>query len=203
MFRRLFAEGAFDAAFIPLFAKRLHAEGAEAARAFAGQALAGLVVLLVAFTVLAEIAMPWLMLLLAPGFSSDPEKFALAVLLARIALPYLAFMSLVALYTGVLNAYGRFAVAAFDADAAQRRADRRAACLHRLGRHRAKHGGDRAGLGHRPLGRAAGPGRGRRRRQDRHARALAAAAPHARDAPPGGACHAGRDRRRHRADHRA
>ena len=112
MFRRLFAEGAFDAAFIPLFAKRLHAEGAEAARAFAGQALAGLLVLLVAFTVLAEIAMPWLMLLLAPGFSSDPEKFALAVMLARIALPYLPFVSLVALYTGVLNAYGRFAIAA-------------------------------------------------------------------------------------------
>ncbi|HEX2449385.1 MAG TPA: murein biosynthesis integral membrane protein MurJ, partial [Methyloceanibacter sp.] len=113
MFRRLFAEGAFDAAFIPLFAKRLHAGGEEAARAFAGQALAGLMVLLVAFTVLAEIAMPWLMLLLAPGFKSDPDKFDLAVLLARIALPYLPFMSLVALYTGVLNAYGRFAIAAF------------------------------------------------------------------------------------------
>jgi putative peptidoglycan lipid II flippase len=113
MFRRLFAEGAFDAAFIPLFAKRLHGEGEEAARAFAGQALAGLMVLLIAFTILGEIAMPWLMLLLAPGFKSDPEKFALAVLLARIALPYLPFMSLVALYTGVLNAYGRFAIAAF------------------------------------------------------------------------------------------
>lgn len=113
MFRRLFAEGAFDSAFIPLFAKRLHAEGEEAARSFAGQALAGLMVLLVTFTVLAEIAMPWLMLVLAPGFRSDPEKFALAVMLARIALPYLPFMSLVALYTGVLNAYGRFAIAAF------------------------------------------------------------------------------------------
>ena len=113
MFRRLFAEGAFDAAFIPLFAKRLHAEGEAAARIFAGQALAGLMVLLVAFTILGEIAMPWLMLLLAPGFRSDPEKFALAVTLARIALPYLPFMSLVALYTGVLNAYGRFAIAAF------------------------------------------------------------------------------------------
>jgi putative peptidoglycan lipid II flippase len=113
MFRRLFAEGAFDSAFIPLFAKRLQAEGQEAARAFAGQALAGLAVLLVAFTVLAEIGMPWLMLLLAPGFTSDPEKFALAVMLARIALPYLVFMSLVALYTGVLNAFGRFAIAAF------------------------------------------------------------------------------------------
>jgi len=113
MFRRLFAEGAFDAAFIPLFAKRLHEEGPDAARAFAGQALAGLTVLLVAFTILGEIAMPWLMLLLAPGFRDDPEKFALVVMLARIALPYLVCMSLVALYTGVLNALGRFAIAAF------------------------------------------------------------------------------------------
>jgi putative peptidoglycan lipid II flippase len=112
MFRRLFAEGAFDAAFIPLFARRLHANGALAAQAFAGQALAGLTVLLLAFTLLAEIAMPWLMLLLAPGFTSDPAKFDLAVMLARIALPYLVCMSLVALYTGVLNALGRFAVAA-------------------------------------------------------------------------------------------
>jgi putative peptidoglycan lipid II flippase len=113
MFRRLFAEGAFDAAFIPLFAKRLHGEGPEAARAFASFALSGLTLLLVVFTVLAEIAMPWLMLLLAPGFKSDPEKFALTVMVARIALPYLAFMSVVALYTGILNAFGRFAVAAF------------------------------------------------------------------------------------------
>jgi len=113
MFRRLFAEGAFDAAFIPLFAKHLHLEGPDGARAFAAQALSSLTVLLVTFTVLAEIAMPWLMLLLAPGFASDPEKFDLAVLLARIALPYLACMSLVALYTGILNALGRFAIAAF------------------------------------------------------------------------------------------
>jgi putative peptidoglycan lipid II flippase len=112
MFRRLFAEGAFDAAFIPLFAKRLHADGSAAAQAFAGQALAGLTLLLLAFTLLAEIAMPWFMLLLAPGFASDPAKFDLAVMLARIALPYLVCMSLVALYTGVLNALGRFAIAA-------------------------------------------------------------------------------------------
>src|SRR5215831_12950387 len=112
MFRRLFAEGAFDAAFIPLFAKRLHAEGPPAAQAFAGQALAGLTLVLVVFTVLAEIAMPWLMLLLAPGFASYAAKFDLAVMLARIALPYLVFMSLVALYSGVLNALGRFAIAA-------------------------------------------------------------------------------------------
>ena len=113
MFRRLFAEGAFDAAFVPLFARRMHTDGLEAARAFAGQALSGLTFILVAFTILGEIAMPWLMLLLAPGFRDDPEKFALVVLLARIALPYLVCMSLVALYTGVLNALGRFAIAAF------------------------------------------------------------------------------------------
>src|SRR5262249_1603619 len=112
MFRRMFAEGAFDAAFIPLFAKRLHAEGAPAAQAFASQALAGLTLVLLIFTVLAEITMPWLMLLLAPGFASDPGKFDLAVILARISLPYLVFMSLVALYTGVLNALGRLAIAA-------------------------------------------------------------------------------------------
>jgi len=114
LFRRLFAEGAFDAAFIPLFAKRFHGEGGEqGARAFAEQALAGLTLALVAFTLLGELAMPWLMLLLAPGFADDPAKFDLAVLLARIALPFLLCMSLVALYSGVLNALGRFAVAAF------------------------------------------------------------------------------------------
>src|SRR4029077_8815819 len=114
LFRRLFAEGAFDAAFIPLFAKRFHGEGGEAgARAFAEQALAGLTLALVVFTLLGEFIMPWLMLLLAPGFAKDPPKFELAVLLARIALPFLLCMSLVALYSGVLNALGRFAVAAF------------------------------------------------------------------------------------------
>jgi putative peptidoglycan lipid II flippase len=114
LFRRLFAEGAFDAAFIPLFAKRFHGEGGEeGARAFAEQALAGLTLALVVFTLLGEFVMPWLMLLLAPGFADDPQKFDLAVLLARIALPFLLCMSLVALYSGVLNALGRFAVAAF------------------------------------------------------------------------------------------
>ena len=114
MFRRLFAEGAFDAAFIPLFAKRLHADGRRERRApLPVRRWPASRSLLVAFTILGEIAMPWLMLLLAPGFADDPEKFELAVLLARIALPYLVCMSLVALYTGVLNALGRFAIAAF------------------------------------------------------------------------------------------
>jgi putative peptidoglycan lipid II flippase len=112
MFRRLFAEGAFDSAFIPLFARCYHGEGERAAKSFAEQALTGLTIVLIAFTLLGEITMPWLMLALAPGFAEDPAKFDLAVLLARIALPYLLAMSLVALYTGVLNALGRFAIAA-------------------------------------------------------------------------------------------
>jgi putative peptidoglycan lipid II flippase len=112
MFRRLFAEGAFDAAFIPLFTKRLHADPV-AAKDFAAEALSGLAIVLISFTLLGEIAMPWLMLILAPGFASDPEKFALAVLFARIALPYLIFTSVVALYAGILNSFGRFAIAAF------------------------------------------------------------------------------------------
>jgi putative peptidoglycan lipid II flippase len=113
LFRRLFAEGAFDAAFVPLFAKRYHGEeGEAAARAFAEHALAGLALVLLVFTVLGEFVMPWLMVLLAPGFVGDPAKFDLAVLLGRISLPFLLCMSLVVLYSGMLNALGRFAVAA-------------------------------------------------------------------------------------------
>jgi putative peptidoglycan lipid II flippase len=113
LFRRLFAEGAFDAAFIPLFAKRFHGEEGEgAARAFAEQALAGLALVLLIFTILGEFAMPWLMLVLAPGFFSDPAKFDLAVVLGRISLPFLLCLSVVALFSGMLNALGRFAVAA-------------------------------------------------------------------------------------------
>jgi putative peptidoglycan lipid II flippase len=108
LFRRLFGEGAFNSAFVPLFAKRLEGEGKEAARAFAEQALAGLVLVILALTVLAELAMPVLMLGLAPGFAAAPDKFDLAVLLTRITMPYLLCMSLVALLSGVLNSVGKF-----------------------------------------------------------------------------------------------
>jgi len=112
LFRRLFGEGAFNSAFVPLFAKRLEGEGQTAARVFAEEALAGLLFVLLLLTALAEIAMPWLMYLLAPGFSGTPDKFDLAVLLTRIAFPYLICMSLVALLSGVLNSLGRFTMAA-------------------------------------------------------------------------------------------
>ena len=108
LFRRLFAEGAFNAAFVPLFAKRLEGEGREAARAFAEEAMSGLIFIILAITIFAQLAMPVLMYGLAPGFSETPEKFDLAVLLTRITMPYLLCMSLVALLSGVLNSLGKF-----------------------------------------------------------------------------------------------
>jgi len=112
LFRRLFAEGAFNSAFVPLFARELEGGGVAAARRFAEQAAAVLLWTLLAVTAIAEIAMPWLMYLLAPGFAEDSEKFDLAILLTRITFPYLLCMSLVALVSGVLNTLGRFAAAA-------------------------------------------------------------------------------------------
>lgn len=112
LFRRLFAEGAFNSAFVPLFAKKIEGEGAGAARRFANEAVSALVAVLLLVTALAEIAMPWLMYVIAPGFTDSPEKFDLAVLLTRIAFPYLLFVSVVALFSGMLNALHRFAVAA-------------------------------------------------------------------------------------------
>lgn len=112
LFRRLFAEGAFNSAFVPLFAKRLEGEDQTAARRFAEEALAGLLFVLLLLTAVAEIAMPWLMYALAPGFSTDPNKFDLAVLLTQITFPYLLCISLVALLSGVLNSLGRFSMAA-------------------------------------------------------------------------------------------
>ena len=113
LFRRLFAEGAFNSAFVPLFAKSLEGDGEEEARRFAEEALSGLLTALLVVTAVIEIFMPLFTYVLAPGFSADPEKFDLTVVLTRIAFPYLTFVSLVALYSGVLNARGRFAAAAF------------------------------------------------------------------------------------------
>ena len=108
LFRRLFGEGAFNSAFVPLFAGKLEGEGKEAARAFAAQALSGLTFVILLVSAVCMIAMPWLMYILAPGFADMPEKFDLAVLLTQITFPYLLCMSLVALLSGVLNTFGKF-----------------------------------------------------------------------------------------------
>jgi putative peptidoglycan lipid II flippase len=111
-FRRLFAEGAFNAGFVPLFAERLTQAGPDAARAFAERALAVLLPVLLVFVTLVQIVMPGFMLLLAPGFADDPERFDYAVAFARLTFPYLLFISLVSLLGGVLNAVDRFAAVA-------------------------------------------------------------------------------------------
>jgi putative peptidoglycan lipid II flippase len=112
LFRSLFAEGAFSAAFVPLFAGTVAQAGKVEARAFAEDVLAVLLVVLLAFVVLGEIFMPAVMRVIAPGFSADPEKFSLAVDLARINFPYLLFIALAALQGGVLNSLDRFAAPA-------------------------------------------------------------------------------------------
>lgn len=113
LFRRLFAEGAFSSAFVPLFARRLEGEGVEEARGFAAESQAALGGFLLVLTIFAVVFMPQVVALLAPGFREDPEKFALTVELGRIAFPYLWLISLQSLYAGVLNGLGRFAAAAF------------------------------------------------------------------------------------------
>jgi putative peptidoglycan lipid II flippase len=112
LFRRLFAEGAFNSAFVPLFAGRIETEGKEAARRFAEDAMAVLLAALLVLTAVAEVAMPWLMYLFAPGFADDAAKFDLTDVMTRIVFPYLACMSLVALLSGILNSVHRFAAAA-------------------------------------------------------------------------------------------
>ena len=101
MFRSLFAEGAFSAAFVPLFAGKVAAEGRPAAQRFAEDALAVLLAALVVFVIAGEIFAPVILDVIAPGFRADPAKFALAVDLTRIMFPYLLFISLTALQGGV------------------------------------------------------------------------------------------------------
>lgn len=113
LFRRLFAEGAFNSAFIPLFGRKVEEEGEDGARRFAGEIGAALLFCLLVLTALAQIFMPFVVWLLAPGFVADPEKYDLTILMSRIAFPYLVFMSLLAFIGGILNTYQRFAAAAF------------------------------------------------------------------------------------------
>jgi putative peptidoglycan lipid II flippase len=109
MFRRFFAEGAFNMAFVPMFSKK--AESGDGPQKFAQDAFVGLGFILTIFTIIGVIFMPALVTLMASGFRGD-ERFDLAVYYGRIAFPYILFISLAALLSGVLNATGRFAAAA-------------------------------------------------------------------------------------------
>ncbi|MBN4047944.1 murein biosynthesis integral membrane protein MurJ, partial [Oceanicaulis sp. AH-315-P02] len=113
LFRRWFAEGAFNAAFLPIYAQKLEEDGQEAANNFASETLSSLILVLIVFVLAVELAMPWLMVALAPGFLDDPDLFAKAILFTQITTPYILFMSLTAMLSGVLNAHNKFGAAAF------------------------------------------------------------------------------------------
>lgn len=132
LFRRFFGEGAFNSAFVPLFSKRLEGEGQAAALRFAAESQAVLGTALLILSVVVIAFAPWVMIVIAPGFlfapgeavsvagafarvasGEVPEKYAITVAFTRIAFPYLMFVSLVALLSGILNSLGKFALAAF------------------------------------------------------------------------------------------
>lgn len=111
--RRLFAEGAFSAAFVPLFTRMRAQEGHGPALRFAGEALSVLALALAAVVVAGELLMPWLVRLVAAGFAPGSLQFVLSVELGRVTFPYLLLISLAALFSGLLQAGNRFAAAAF------------------------------------------------------------------------------------------
>lgn len=110
--RRLFAEGAFNAAFVPLYSGMLAVDGKQKALHFSSEAMSFLVMLLLGVVAAFILGMDWIMVLLAPGFTDDPVKYQITVGLTRITMPYILFISLVSLLGGVLNSLHRFAAAA-------------------------------------------------------------------------------------------
>jgi len=112
LFRRIFAEGAFASAFVPAYAKSLEQDGEEVADILAADAMATLAAATIVLTLVAELAMPWLMYLMNPGYAADPAKFKLTILLTQITMPYLPCMAIYAHLSGVLQARGRFILSA-------------------------------------------------------------------------------------------
>ncbi|MEF8769926.1 murein biosynthesis integral membrane protein MurJ [Candidatus Accumulibacter contiguus] len=113
LLRRLFAEGAFSQAFVPVLGQYRNQRPAEETRQLVDRVASLLFLVVLSVTLLGMAAAPVLVYLSAPGFTDDPEKFALTVKLTRITFPYILFMSLVALAGGILNTWSRFAVPAF------------------------------------------------------------------------------------------
>ena len=112
LFRSLFAEGAFSAGFVPIFAQRLERDGQAEAKRFADESFAVLATVLLAMSVVMIAIMPVVVYVMAPGFARIPGQIERTSDLARIAFPYLFFVSLTMLQSGVLNAFHRYAAAA-------------------------------------------------------------------------------------------
>jgi putative peptidoglycan lipid II flippase len=111
-FRRIFAEGAFNAAFVPLYAKTMEGEGQTEADQFAREALSALVTATAFIVLIFQITAPWLAYLFFPGAIGDPNALAFGAMLLQITMPYLLTMSILALISGALNSHGKFAAAA-------------------------------------------------------------------------------------------
>ncbi|MGR8950311.1 MAG: murein biosynthesis integral membrane protein MurJ, partial [Gammaproteobacteria bacterium] len=113
LFRRMFAEGAFNQAFVPVLSEYKEQRDQQEVRQLVGATLGALSVVLLAITAIGVLAAPIVITIFAPGFSESPDKITLASDMLRWTFPYLLFISLTALFGGVLNTYGRFAVPAF------------------------------------------------------------------------------------------
>lgn len=114
LLRRLSAEGAFSQAFVPVLAEYKNRRGQAETRDLVDHVTTLLGLILVIITLLGVLAAPWIVYVSAPGFSAQPDKFALTTELLRITFPYIFFISLVSLAGGVLNTYNRFSVPAFS-----------------------------------------------------------------------------------------
>ena len=113
LLRRLFAEGAFSQAFVPILAEYKNRRGHDATQILVNQVGTALTLALVVVALLGVVGAPWVAYVSAPGFRADPDKFELTITLLRITFPYIIFISLVALAAGILNTHSKFSVPAF------------------------------------------------------------------------------------------
>lgn len=113
LLRRIFAEGAFSQAFVPILAEYKNQQGEEATRTFVAYIAGMLTLALAIVTVLGMIAAPWIIYVTAPGFTDDADKFVLTTDLLRVTFPYIFLISLASLAGAILNTWNRFSVPAF------------------------------------------------------------------------------------------
>ncbi|MBV2191064.1 murein biosynthesis integral membrane protein MurJ [Providencia rettgeri] len=113
LLRRIFAEGAFSQAFVPILAEYKNQQGEEATRTFVAYIAGMLTLALAIVTILGMIAAPWVIYVTAPGFTDDADKFALTTDLLRVTFPYIFLISLASLAGAILNTWNRFSVPAF------------------------------------------------------------------------------------------
>ena len=113
LFRRVLAEGAFNSAFVPLYTRTMEGDGQEAATRFATETYRALFAVLIALVLAFQVGMPFVIMGLAPGYAGDWDWIWRTTVLGLLTMPYIAFMSLTAMFGGVLNAHKRFAAFAF------------------------------------------------------------------------------------------